>query len=186
MMVNLAAQARFKNVSQDDVFLQVITQKEDILGENTNTSCTKEHINKKESQHLFDSIDFRMNKTKIDVRDDVITEVDIKVGLKMYYLSVFCNSEASQITHFLANMTLAQSPRTLLLAIVNTLQSNEISWRAKVFLGDVYQAVEEMFHLKLAKILLAISTPSQLMSIMDQDLPFLYTVEQTVKVSRRV
>ena len=122
-----------------------------------------------------------MNKNKIDVRDDVITEEDIKVGLKMYCLSVFCNSEASQIRHFLANMTLAQSPRTLLLAIVNTLQSHEISWRAKVFLGFVYQAVEEMFHLKLAKILLAISTPSQLMSIMDQDLPFLNTVEQTVK-----
>ena len=64
MMVNLAAQARLKNVSQDDLFLQVITQKENILGENTNTSCTKEHIDKKESQHLFDSIGFRMNKAK--------------------------------------------------------------------------------------------------------------------------
>ena len=67
-MVNLAAQARLKNVSQDDVFLQVITQKENILGENANTSCTKEHIDKKESQHLFDSIGFRMNNAKIDVR----------------------------------------------------------------------------------------------------------------------
>ena len=50
MMVNLAAQARLKNVSQDDVFMQVITEKENILGENTNTSCTKEHIDEKESQ----------------------------------------------------------------------------------------------------------------------------------------
>ena len=78
-------------------------------------------------------------------------------------------------------MISTESPRAFLLAIVNTLQSENISRRNKFFLGDIYRAVENMFDLQLGKILIALSTPSQLTSVMDQDLPYLSKYEKPIK-----
>ena len=99
----------------------------------------------------------------------------------MYYAILFCNKETLELRQFLENVVSTQSPRALLLAIVNTLQSQKISWRNKVFLGEIYRAVEKMFDLQLGKILIALSTPSQLISVMDHDLPYLSAYEKPIK-----
>ena len=48
-------------------------------------------------------------------------------------------------------------------------------------MGEIYRAVEKMFDLQLGKILIALSTPSQLISVMDHDLPYLSAYEKPIK-----
>ena len=180
-MVVLAREARKENISTADTILRVVRQKQTISEENEsiNGSCFCERIS--DSQHLFDTIDLDLKKTHDDIVEDSITEEDIETGLKMYYAILFCNKEALELRQFLENVVSTQSPRALLLAIVNTLQSQNISWRNKVFLGEIYGAVEKVFDLQLGKILIALSTPSQLISVMDHDLPYLSAYEKPIK-----
>ena len=178
-MVVMAMEARKANISTTDIILKTVLQKEKILEENR--SCHCERISDSRQSYLFDMIDLSLNKTNDDTSEDVITEDDIEAGLKMYYITMFCNKEALELRRFLEMVVSTQSPRALLLAIVNTLQSENISWRNKVFLGNIYRAVEKMFDLQLGKILIALSTPSQLISVMDHDLPYLSTYEKLIK-----
>ena len=178
-MVVMAMEARKANISTTDIILKTVLQKEKILEENR--SCHCERISDSRQSYLFDMIDLSLNKTNDDTSEDVITEDDIEAGLKMYYITMFCNKEALELRRFLETVVSTQSPRALLLAIVNTLQSGNISWRNKVFLGNIYRAVEKMFDLQLGKILIALSTPSQLISVMDHDLPYLSTYEKLIK-----
>ena len=182
-MVILAMEARRANISMVDTILTTVIQKEIKLEENEslNGSCHCERISDSLQSYLFDMIDLNLNKTLDDSSEDLITEEDIETGLKMYYVIIFCNKESLELRRFLEMVVSTQSPRTLLLSIVNTLQSERLSWRNKVFLGEIYQAVEKTFDLQLGKILIAISTPSQLTSVIDHDLPYLSTYEKPIK-----
>ena len=184
-MVILATEARKANMSSTETILTAIGQKQNISEEGEfNRSCYCERITgSRQSLHqLFDSIDLNLNKTADSTTsEDSITEEDIETGLKIYYATLFCNKEAAELKSFLENLISTESPRTLLLAIVNTLQSENVSWRNRVFLGDIFRAVEKMFDLQLGKILIALSTSSQLTSVMDQDLPYLSKYEKPLK-----
>ena len=182
-MVILAMEARKANISMADTILTTVIQKEIKLKENEslNGSCHCERISVSQQNYLFDIIDLNLNKTHDDSSEDLITEEDIATGLKMYYVIIFCNKESLELRRFLEIVVSTQSPRTLLLSIVITLQSERLSWRNKVFLGEIYQAFEKMFDLQLGKILIALSTPSQMTSVMDHDLPYLSTYEKPIK-----
>ena len=125
-------------------------------------------------------MDLKLNKT-YERNNYSVTEEDMETGLTMYYIINFCDEEVFKLRQFLENVVMTQNRGAVLLAIVNTLQSKQISFKNKVFLGDVYKAVEKMFDLQLGKHLLGLSSLSQLNSIMDQDLPYLGSHEKAVK-----
>ena len=62
--------------------------------------------------------------------------------------------------------------RSLLLAVVNSLQSDNLNKNDRAMLNMFYRDLDQMMDLKLGRILLAISTQSQLETMLAKDLPY--------------
>ena len=73
---------------------------------------------------------------------------------------------------FLEQLVTNATPRSLLLAVVNSLQSDNLNRNDRTLLNMFYKDLDRMMDLKFGRILLALSTPSQLETMLAQDLPF--------------
>ena len=79
-----------------------------------------------------------------------------------------------KLFNFLVNLTSTESKRTILRAMINTLESNKLEEivEGSQILG-FFEAANKIFQLEYGKILLAISSSSQLEEMVDKGLPYL-------------
>ena len=125
-----------------------------------------------------DKITLGLSKSNITI-GHVPTKEDIKNGLYLYSILSFCPKDASKIGQFLESLVLKASPRTILLSVVNSLESNMLTKTERVLLGKFYEALNEIMDLRFGKVLLALSSPTQLEVMLAQDLPYIkpYSLE---------
>ena len=87
-----------------------------------------------------------------------------------------------KLYNFLVNLTTTQSRRTVLRAVINTLESpklEEIVERSQVL--EFFQALDRIFQLEYGKVLLAMSSSLQLEDMLERELPFLANYTEEVR-----
>ena len=98
----------------------------------------------------------------LDGSEQIITDADIKTGLMMYSAIVYC-SEPVALSQFLHGLLSTQSPRTIIQATVNTIQSENIKKNyARRLMNEFYLSLNRTFTFQYGKILLAISSDFQI------------------------
>ena len=175
-MTRVAATKRTSNKSRDDVIKEAVGKKEYLLKKIAAqgygleyTVCTNEkmNINVDNFSEVLISDDSK-NISSIDIKQE-----DIEIGLALYMIAVHCSKETKKLAQFLLQLAKEESLPAILLAIVNTLHSEELSMFHKILLGRIFKVLDDLFGLYLGKILLATSSPAQLSALQNQYLPFL-------------
>ena len=100
----------------------------------------------------LDKITLGLSKSNITI-GQVPTNEDIKNGLHLYSIFRFCPKDASKIGQFLELLVSTASPRTILLSLVNSLESNMLTRMERVLLGKFYEALDKIMNLSFGKIL---------------------------------
>ena len=83
---------------------------------------------------------------------------------------------------FMEQLITNATPRSLLLAVVNSLQSDNLNKNDRTLLTMFYKDLDRMMNLKFGRILLALSTPSQLKTMLAQDLPFVTEYAEDIEL----
>ena len=102
-----------------------------------------------------------------------IEQEDIEIGLALYMIGVHCPKETIKLGQFVVQLTKEDSLPTFMLALINTLQSDQVTVFHKTLLGRIYKVLDNLFGFHLGKILLATSSPAQLSAFQNQYLPYL-------------
>ena len=103
-----------------------------------------------------------------------ITKEDKATGLQLYSSLVYCSTERDRALAFLEKLIFSNSPATLLLATVNTIQlaptKDNVVWKA---FRDFYKVLEKELDLKYGRILMALASPEELRAFKARDWPYL-------------
>ena len=116
------------------------------------------------------SIELDINQYKL-TEVNITSSVDIETGLLVYSVMMVCPEETF-LWLFLHNLISKESADTLLLATVNTIMSEKLSKHIKTLAGEFYLDLQRFFNLELGRILLSLSSLSELEDLLIQDLPF--------------
>ena len=73
---------------------------------------------------------------------------------------------------FLEKLVSNATPRSLLLAVVNSLQSDNLNRNDRTLLNMFYKDLDRKMDLMFGRVLLALSTHSQLKTMLAKDLPY--------------
>ena len=135
-------------------------------------SQLKEHV----YSSVFDQIQIGGNSNT----EPIITDEDIKIGFQMFSAIVYC-SEPVALSKFLHNLVALQSPRTIIQATVNTIQSDDIKdMKNRERLNQFVIALDNIFSFQLGLILMATASPSQLKAMMAADWPYFHKHSQEI------
>ena len=131
----------------------------------------------------FDHFSQELSKepSMVKVSNETPSQEDKEIGLALYMILLHCPEETMKLGQFLLQLVKEESLPSLILAITNTLQSDQLTLHHKRKLGKIYQVLNSIFEFNVGKILLATSTPSQLIALQEQELPFLNTSDPQVE-----
>ena len=166
-LVMLASFARTANISKQELFVGALkTKVEQTKGQKC--SAVQKAVN---NTQLIEQIG---NMSKSSTTGNLNpTDEDIETGLRLHFFLSYCN-EATNIGVFLFDLVSSEAPSTILQATINTLQSGNVrSWLGKQMMVDFYRQLDKLFHLRLGKILLEISSLQQLEAMLAQGAPYL-------------
>ena len=185
-MVKLASRARANNVTREEAINVALKEKEKQItmsrkhpwnSINYKIMCLRGQMKKIYYSKAFQGMNLQSFG---DASDNETTDEDIKTGFMLFSVIVYC-SEPVALSQFLHSILSTQSPRTIIQATVNTIQSDNINERmTKSLLNDFYLSLDKVFHFQLGKILLATSSSSQLASMMAKDWPYFKPYSQDI------
>ena len=163
MLVEQAAIARMEGLSNGDIIRKAFSEKERI----DTGKCLRGHS-------YYSSKDFGTVQLGLDASSNVgnVALSDIENGITAYAIFLFCPKEASKMGQFMEQLVSNASPRSLLLAVVNSLQSDNLNRNDRALLNMFYKDLDRIMDLKFGRILLALSTHSQLETMLAKDLPY--------------
>ena len=175
-MVQFAKQERLENKTEDVITKEAIkekgaldeailnTEKCDGLGGQSRPEYYRELLQRYEEQ----------NKGENEVGD--FSREDIKTGFMVFSAVIYCPKSAKetyQLYQFLDNLVLTESPRTIIQAVVNTIQAGALVEDGdRKGINEFYLAMDKHFRFQYGKILLATSTNTQLKEMLEKDWPF--------------
>ena len=177
-LVDLASQARLEGLQTDVLLGRAFGEKENMQRNGTIGECSKGMMAYRRTD--LDQITLGLSKSNITI-GHVPTNEDIKNGLHLYAIFHFCAKDASKIGQFLELLVSTASPRTILLSLVNSLESNMLTKMERVLLGKFYEALDKILDLSFGKILLALSSPTQLEAMLAQEMPYIVPYSQEIK-----
>ena len=114
---------------------------------------------------------FKKLKSGLALNTNIMDE-DIKTGFISFSVIIYC-SEPVALFQFLHSLLSTQSPRTIIKATVNTIQSDDIKesiCRDKLY--HFYHDLDNIFNFQYGKILLATSYLDELEAMTAKKLPF--------------
>ena len=104
---------------------------------------------------------------------EIITDEDVKVGFVIYSATVFCSNTPKQLYKFFSDLVSRETPRSILLALVNTITSTHVkSYSDKLLLNKFYLSLDKVLKLAYGDILLVSSSKEDLKKMIDHDWPF--------------
>ena len=169
-MVLLATQARIQNVGWEEVINRTILEKAKLIqnGQLHYTSMCFEGQIKPNHHSVIVGLNIGVNSTT----GDVATDEDLLTGFMMFSTMIYC-SESVPLYQFLQGLLSTQSPRTIIQATVNTIQSGDIKEMSDTKrMGRLYLALDKIFHFQLGKILLATISQEKLKGMMAKGWPY--------------
>ena len=141
-------------------------------------NCHNEQVLDKNFDHFFNEL---TKENPLTIEKSSISQRDIALGISLYMIGKHCPMETMKLSQFLLQLAKEESLSTIILAIVNTLQSATLTPYQKLKLGRIYHVVDEFFGFHLGKILLATSTPDQLRALQGQLYPYFDPKDQLIK-----
>ena len=184
-MVQLANMARADNMTREDILILTMNEKAKFIHGKIfqySKMCLGSQVNIIYYPTVFDSMGFIMTDAPSSV---LVTDEDIETGFMMFSAIVYC-SEPVALSQFLHSLLTDHSPRTIIKATVNTIQSNVIKTQmTKTMMNQFYLALDKVIHFEFGKLILATSSPEQVMNMLDNDRPyfshFLKDIDQCFK-----
>ena len=180
-VVQLVSVARMKNMNRETVIRETIRIKTELILSGFieyTTMCSNGRVKSYYHSTLFDKIRLCLNMDDIET---IITDEDIKTDLMIYSAIIYC-SEPVAISQFLHGLLSSQSPRTIIQATVNTIQSENIKKNyARRLLNEFYLSLNRTFNFQYGKILLAISSDSQIEAMKNKGWPFFTDFSQSIE-----
>ena len=173
MLVEQAVIARMEGLSNINIFEKAFSEKERL----ETGKCLK-------GQTHYTSEDFGTIKLGLNASNQSrnVTLVDIENGITAYAIFRFCPKESSKMGQFLEHLVTNATPRSLLLAVVNSIQSDNLNRNDRTLLNMFYKDLDQMIDLKFGRILLALSTPLQLETMLSQDLPYVTMYAEEIEL----
>ena len=105
--------------------------------------------------------------------DGSITQEDIRMGFSIYSATVFCGNTPKKLYMFFNKLISTETPRTLLLALVNTIRSTSVqAFSDKTQLNKLYEAIDRAFQLSYGNLLLATSSKKDLLWMLHNEWQF--------------
>ena len=155
-MVKMANQAKYVESSSKDITFKALQEKDKIIHEHKflhNNNCIGGQIKLEFFNTTFEQIDLG-NYENITNNFSISSE-DIETGFSMFSAIIYC-SESVALSQFLHNLISTQSPRTIIQATVNTIESGDIiEADNRKAMNNFYHALDKIFKLQFGKILLA-------------------------------
>ena len=109
----------------------------------------------------------QIKETLDDGTEGKASDDDIQTGLMMHFAVTYCNDDQMKFHFFLKKLISSETPRTIIKAIINTIESEEIEEVAdERMLAEFYSVLKEAFELTYDSYLLATASASFL------DLPY--------------
>ena len=178
-MVRLASKARANNMTTDHIVLEIIKEKSKLI-ENRNIEyvnmCSEGQIRHDKFGVVFDSISLDLSEVTTPIIDE-----DIKAGIMLFSVVVYC-SEPVALSQFLHSLLSSESPRTIIQATVNTIESDNVKEPQNIErMKQFYLALDKIFHFQLGKILLAISSQSEIAAMTAKEWPYLTHYSQEIE-----
>ena len=131
--------------------------------------CFNGQVKSKHYTSLFESVLRSITPDIVQVR---VNDDDITTGFKLFSAMVYC-SEPVALSQFLHNLISFQSPRTIIQATVNTIQSDNIKEvQNKKRMNKFYLALDNILKFQHGNILLALSSAAEIESLKAKDFPF--------------
>ena len=178
-MVQLASKARLSNMSA--VMKEVIQTKKELITNgllNYTSICSGGQVEQEFQSRIFGNVNLGLNMHESDI---ITEEEDLKTGFMIYSALISC-SESVALYHFLHSLLSTQSPRTIIQATVNTIESDNLRDRiSKHRINQMYMLLDTIFNLHYGKILLATSSPSQLEAMLAKDRPYFSNYSQEIE-----
>ena len=94
--------------------------------------------------------------------------------MKIYSILAFCNPETLKLGKFLNDLVTKANLRTIIKAVVNTIDLEKVKEAEnRNLLFGFYQYLEKTLNLQLGKILISVSSPSELMAMLMKQVPYI-------------
>ena len=171
-MVILANRARGRNMAGKELVKRVMQEKIAIVHSGDlkyGRICKGGQV---KAEHFPEVFAEGIKNVQISSPQTEIIIEDVLTGFMIYSAIVYC-SESVAVAQFLHSLLSTQSPRTIIQATVNTIQSESVQERAnKMKLNTFYLALDQKFDFQLGRILLATSSPSELQAMIAKEWPF--------------
>ena len=179
-MVQLATQARIQNLGFEEIIRRTILEKAKLIKNGKVVyykMCSGDQIKPNNYFYIgMGDLNIGLNSTS----DAVANDEDILNGFMMFSSMIYC-SESGPLYQFLHSLLSTQSPRTIIQATVNTIQSGDIQDVSNMKrIGEFYIALDKIFHFQLGKILLATVSSSDLKTMMSNDWPYFSLYAQEI------
>ena len=177
--VQIASIAASEEKTKRKIELKALKEKAEILHSGSlhySSMCNGGKILDISRPLIFEAAGFKLGSNS---KSDIITEDDIQTGF-MVFSSLMSCSEQLALSQFLHSILSTESPRTIIQATVNTIQSDNIKDKdSRKLLNLVFLALDKKLNFQLGKILLAISSKLELDSMIAKDWPYFtnYTEE---------
>ena len=174
-MVELASLARQSGLHRQDIVKRALQDKVKLIMQgafhnSSNSTYSQGQIKFHHYPTMFSGVNLGLQKEENTIE---IAVEDITTGYMIFSAMVYCPESTLKIYQFLNSLISTQSPRTIIQAIVNTIQSGDIKeLENRKFVNQFYLELDKIFHFQLGKILLATSTPSQLQDMLAKGWPF--------------
>ena len=157
-MVQLATQARKQNIGREEVIKRTILEKAKLIENGKLDYTSMCSVGQIEPNHysVITGLNIGLNNTTGgDANDE-----DVLTGFMIFSIMVYC-PESVALYQFLHSLLFTQSPRTIIQATVNTIQSLDIKELInRQRMHQFYLALDKIFHFQFGKILLATNSPS--------------------------
>ena len=176
--VLIAMQWRMQNITEEDMIGTIVEEKvvdynvlesldgPDYLGD---SFC----LETMEWPALPGRLGEMLDKLLGNETDGAITDEDIRVGFSIYSATVFCANTPKKLYTFFSNLVSTETPRTLLLALVNTIRSTSVHRSSdKTELNKLYDAIDEILQLSYGDLLLATSSKEDILTMLHNEWPF--------------
>jgi hypothetical protein len=177
-MVELARRARLEGLAGEEAVGRAIRNKYDMLksGVIDYRQCSRAQV-KITGKKPFDGINLALKNI---ASEGEITAEDIWTGFAIYSVTILCD-EAVHLDQFLESLVLTQTPRTIIQATVNTIHLDAMKDKNRKQLGRFYQELNKTFNFHHGRILVALSSPSELEALLARDLPYLTPYRQQIE-----
>ena len=176
-IVKIAGKAQRKNMTEDEITSKVIQESALIksLG-----SCPYGQV---EDEKFMEQVFLKLNNLAASDEIENITDEDIVTWFSLYSVLLYCPEEETlKIFQFLHELISSHSPRTIIQATVNTIQSDGIlKTYNRNFLGQYYQTLDKIFNFQLGKILLALSSTIEIRNMMEKNFPYFLQYREQIE-----